>query len=283
MLAAASAGCSSTAAGPDGLYAEPQSAAPVTANPTPYSAALVCEAGWARARHVAAPRLAIGRIADDTGRAGSDTGPRITQGASLMAMSAFAKAGMPLVERYDTAIAELELRYARDRLISDRPRPGATAPAPSRRIVPGQLAGSDFFVVGGITELNPRIADGRAPIMNVGLDLRLVNTQTLQVVDVISYQQQIVVSGAAQEPVQAAVRSLIERAAVEMAANLYGMPGPEVCERYGSPSEPVTTGPTGAYVPAYNTLRTNNGATRADPDRWNDQRDPDLADPNDRY
>jgi hypothetical protein len=36
----------------------------------------------------------------------------------------------------------------------------------------------------------------------------------------------------------------------------------------------VTTGPTGAYVPAYNTLRTNNAATRSDPYRWDAQRDP---------
>ena len=32
-------------------------------------------------------------------------------------------------------------------------------------------------------------------------------------------------------------------------------------------------GPTGGFYPAYPTQDTNNGATRADPDRWNDRRD----------
>ena len=35
----------------------------------------------------------------------------------------------------------------------------------------------------------------------------------------------------------------------------------------------VTTGVTGAYVPAYNNLATNNAATRQDPNRWHDRRD----------
>ena len=83
------------------------------ANPTPYSAALVCEAEYARAHNLNAPRIAIGRIADYTGKLEADgSGRKVTQGASLMAMSAFAKAGVPLVERYDTSVSELELKYA---------------------------------------------------------------------------------------------------------------------------------------------------------------------------
>ena len=34
-----------------------------------------------------------------------------------MAMSAFAKSGARLVERFDTSVTELELRYANNRLI----------------------------------------------------------------------------------------------------------------------------------------------------------------------
>ena len=76
----------------------------------------------------------------------------------------------------------------------------------------GQVPGSDFYVAGGITELNFNIrsngvnaaggggtnADavgqigGSTYVMNIGLDMRLVNTRTLEVVDVISYQKQIV-------------------------------------------------------------------------------------------
>jgi curli biogenesis system outer membrane secretion channel CsgG len=307
--------CASPIAGPNGLYAQPTGNAPVVANPTPYSSALVCEAEYARSRNLNAPRIAIGRIADYTGKYEADgSGRKLTQGASLMAMSAFAKAGVPLVERYDTSVSELELKYANSKLISDHPIAGGASPADFRRIMAGQVPGSDFYLAGGITELNFNIASNglnanvggtntadpkgtlgaTTYIMNVGLDLRLINTRTLEVVDVISYQKQIVAhqvgvgifamwSGAAgdfsvgeggQEPLQLGVRAVIERATAEMVANLYGMPGPEACMQSDPLGDHVTTGPTGAFVPAYNNVETNNAATRQDPNRWNDRRDP---------
>ena len=180
-------------------------------------------------------------------------------------------------------------------------------------ILAGQVPGSDFYVAGGITELNFNIRSsgvdvtgggtdtkelkgsltGRMFIMNLGLDLRLINTRTLEVVDVISYQKQIVgrevgvglfdflngnvfdfsAGSGALEPMQLAVRSLVERAVVEMTANLYGMPGPQSCLSY-DPLETGTVGVTGAYVPAYNNVDTNNAKTREDPSRWNARRDP---------
>jgi len=317
--------CASPVAGPSGNYASPTGNAPVTANPTPYSAALVCMAEYARAHNVNAPRIAIGRIADYTGKEESDgSGRKITQGASLMAMSAFAKAGVPLVERFDTSVSELELKYANNKLISDNPNPQGDMPAEYRRILAGQVPGSDFYGAGGITELNFNIRSngvdanggglsataikggisGRVFVMNVGLDLRLVNTRTLEVVDVISYQKQIVghevsagvfkilnnnafdlsAGEGALEPLQLGVRSVIERATAEMVANLYGMPGPEACMHDDPLGRGVTTGMTGAFVPAYNNLETNNAATREDPSRWNDHRDPNVApERRDRY
>jgi curli production assembly/transport component CsgG/holdfast attachment protein HfaB len=307
--------CASPVAGPSGLYAEPSGGAPVVANPTPYSDALVCEAEYARAHNVNAPRIAIGRIADYTGKLEADgSGRKVTQGASLMAMSAFAKAGIPLVERYDTSVSELELKYANSKLISDHPTAGGQAPADYRRIMAGQVPGSDFYLAGGITELNFNIRSnganvdgggvnthdvkatigGSTYIMNVGLDLRLINTRTLEVVDVISYQKQIVahqvgagaffiwngnafdasVGEGSLEPLQLGVRAVIERAAVEMVANLYGMSGPEACLHSDPLNEHVTTGVTGAYVPAYNNVETNNAASRQDPNRWDSHRDP---------
>jgi curli production assembly/transport component CsgG/holdfast attachment protein HfaB len=310
--------CATPVAGPTGLYSQPTGDAPVAPNPTPYSAALVCEAEFARAHNVQAPRMAIGRIADYTGKLEADgSGRKITQGASLMAMSAFAKAGVPLVERYDTSVSELELKYANSRLISDAPVRGGHAGADYRQIMAGQVPGSDFYVAGGITELNFNIRSngvqaaggsawsannagavgqigGSTYVMNIGLDLRLVNTRTLEVVDVISYQKQIVAHqigvgvfsfwggntvavGAgegATEPLQLGVRSVIERAAVEMVANLYGMPGPEACMRFDPLGENVTTGATGAYIPAYDNLKSNNANTRADAYRWDSRSDP---------
>jgi curli production assembly/transport component CsgG/holdfast attachment protein HfaB len=112
---------------------------------------------------------------------------------------------------------------------------------------------------------------------------------------VVSYQKQIIarqvgvgafqiinhngfepiVGEAGLEPIQLAVRSVVERAVLEMMANLYGAPGPQVC--LDSRRDPLaTTSLTGAYTPAYDNLRDNNGHTRDDPSRWDKDRDQDL-------
>ncbi|RZJ40422.1 MAG: transcriptional regulator, partial [Brevundimonas sp.] len=204
------AGCVSPVAGPSGQYATPIGNAPVTANPTPYSAALYCLADYARRYNLPSPRMAVGRISDYTGTVSSDGGRQITGGASLMANSALAKAGARIVERYDTSVSELELRYANNKLIGDQ-APDAQGPEDTqyRRILAGQVPGSDFYVVGGITEVNYNIRSGgfdigqgeinsarpgstmlnhRVYVMNIAMDLRLVQTTTLEVVDVVSYQ-----------------------------------------------------------------------------------------------
>ncbi len=324
LLAAGSlilSGCVSPTAGPGGKYAAPIGNAPVTANPTPYSSALVCLGEYARQRGLRAPRIAVGRIADYTGKEETDgSGRKLTQGASLMAISALAKAGAPLVERYDTSVSELELKYANNKLISDLPGPGPQGPVDYRKIHAGQVPGSDFYIVGGITELNFNIrssglqADGAHTssaglggtfsgnmfVMNIGLDLRLVNTRSLEVVDVISYQKQIIgrqigiglfdvlggntfdisAGEGALEPLQLGVRAVIERAVLEMMANLYGAPGPQICLQ-SDPLNAGTSGLTGGYTPAYNNVGTNNGQTRDNPSRWDAARDRDV--PRGRY
>lgn len=312
--AALLSGCISASAGPNGQYAAPIGNAPVIANPTPYSAALYCMANYARSYNLPSPRIAVARIADYTGTVSADGGRQITGGASLMAMTALAKSGARIVERYDTSVSEMELRYANNRLIGDEGAGGAED-VQYRRIIAGQVPGSDFYIVGGITEVNYNIRSGgfdlaagqantdtplstafagKAYVMNIAIDLRLVQTTTLEVVDVVSYQKQIVgreisagifdfldgnvfdfsAGEGGLEPVQLAVRALIERATVEFMANLYGAPGPEACLSAGpDPLGGGTVGPTGGYYPAYTNTDTNNGATRADPSRWHDRRD----------
>lgn len=307
------AGCASTSAKPNGLYARPIGNAPVTANPTPYSTALYCLADYARRYNLPSPRIAVGRISDYTGTVSPDGGRQITGGASLMAYSALGKAGARIVERFDTSISELELRYANNKLIGDEGGPEGNQ---YRRILAGQVPGSDFYIVGGITEVNSNIysegADfgvgevdsnrggsgiiaGKMYVMNIAMDLRLVQTTSLEVVDVISYQKQIVgreisaglfdflngnvfdlsAGSGALEPVQLAVRAMVERATVEMMANLYGAPGPEIC--LNAANDPLgTVGLTGGYYAAYPNTETNNGQTRADPSRWHDRRDGDV-------
>ena len=312
--AALLAGCVSTTAGSNGLYANPIGNAPVTANPTPYSTALYCLADYARRYDLPSPRIAVGRISDYTGTVSSDGGRQITQGASLMAFSALAKSGARMVERYDTSVSELELRYANNRLIGEEGGAADPEAPPFRQILAGQVPGSDFYIVGGITEVNYNIRsggfdiaggevdtdtggsgviNGRVFVMNVALDLRMVQTTSMEVVDVISYQKQIVgreisagvfdflngnvfdisAGEGGLEPVQLAVRALIERATVEFMANLYGAPGPEVCLSAGPDPLGGPVGPTGGFYPAYPNTETNDGETRADPSRWHDSRD----------
>lgn len=255
----------------NGLYADPMGAAPVTANDTPYSEALVCLSDYARHYRLPSPRIAVGRITDYTGKQEDyQGGPKLTQGASLMAITALAKSGARLVERYDNSVSELELKYANGKLISD----AGQAPGQFRQIPVGSMSGSDYVLIGGITELNYNIrssgADGavggqgtrdakgqfkaRTYVMNVGIDLRLVDTKTSDIVDVVSYQKQIVgkevsagvfsflgdtvvdlsAGKGGLEPLQLAVRAEIERAVLEMMAGLYRAPGPEVCLAPGS-------------------------------------------------
>ncbi len=252
-------GCVSTQADEIGRYATPIGGSPVITNETPYSQALRCMASYTKNKPV---KLAVVNIADYTGKTESDgSGRQMTQGASLMAMSALGKAGVRQVERFDTSGFEMDLKYANNKLIGETDSNGDQD---YRKIVAGSVAGSDYYIAGGITELNLNIgsngANGtggetaavgvkgtlgvNAYVMNVAIDLRLVDSKTTEVVDTISYQKQIVgrqisagvfdflggeffdasFGGSALEPKQLAVRSLVERGMLEMIQRLYRLP-----------------------------------------------------------
>jgi curli production assembly/transport component CsgG/holdfast attachment protein HfaB len=257
-----------------GRYATPIGGAPAIANETPYSEALRCMAAYTALRPL---RIAVGEIADYTGAQSESGGRKITQGAALMAMSALAKAGVPLVERFDTSIADLEVKYADH--IGDRSAP----PGADRNMPAGSIPGSNYYIVGGITELNFNVyseAGSIAPrsgayVMNIGLDLRLVDTGTLEVADIVSYQKQIVGyreqpgvveflghdffaggGDSALEPIQLAVRSMVERAVLEMMSRLYRAPPHSCASAMGTPADPLA-GPgdrTGAPARATSTI-----------------------------
>ena len=307
-------GCVTPYAGSNGLYASPIGNAPVTANPTPYSAALVCMSNYARATGKPTPRIAVGRVLDYTGKEDLEGGRKVTQGASLMAMSAFAKAGAKLVERFDTSVSELELKYSNNKLIG-ADGPSGPESAEFRQILAGEIPGSDYYFVGGITELNSNIRsigadafigdlDAADPkghagfklfVINVGVDLRLVNTRTLVVEDVISYQKQIVgreisagifdfangnifdvgIGERAMEPIQLAVRSTIERAVLEMTSNLYGVPNSDPCGALAEESSSMvaSTSVTGNAFTLPNGAVVSDADNRSDPNRWNVDRD----------
>jgi len=309
--------CVTPHSGNDGMYALPIGDAPVTANPTAYTDALQCLAAHARYNNIAAPRIAVGRILDYTGSVSEEGGRRITQGASLMAMSAFAKSGARLVERFDTSVTELELRYANNRLIGQE-GPGADDEN-VRRIYAGQMPGSDFYFVGGITELNYNIRsmgvdaqgghtdarDGvgnlgaRLYVMNIALDFRLIDTRTLEVVDVISYQKQIIgrevragvfsffddtlldiaAGERALEPVQLAVRAGVERAVVEVMSRFYRADSATCAEAINAEGDPMGPGQEGAAPQSAATvLIQQEQARRESTDAWHARRDDNIAD-----
>lgn len=264
LSASVLSGCASTGFDPQtGLYAEPVGGAPATANATPLTPALSCLADTAVTRRLVAPRLAVGEIADLTGKLDLETGRRVTQGASLFAVTALGRAAVPLVERADRTVADVERTYAEAQVLSDAPSGAGEAPGPVRPVHPGQIAGSRFYLVGGITELNYNIESsggqlglgaidpedpktvlgGSRFVMNVAVDLRLVDSISQEVVAIAAYQKQIVgreiragvfdifggvavdLSGgrSALEPLQLGVRALIERGVYDVAADLYGL------------------------------------------------------------
>jgi curli production assembly/transport component CsgG/holdfast attachment protein HfaB len=99
--------------------------------------------------------------------------------------------------------------------------------------------------------------------------MRLVNTNTLEVADVISYQKQIIgrqlsagvfdflgshffdisAGESALEPIQLAVRSVIERAVLEMITRIYRAPGNACSIPINNAADPLRDGYYGA--PAY--------------------------------
>ncbi len=245
-----------------GLYAKPTGGAPATDNYSSYSDALYCQLRMAADRRLSPPSVTVGRIADLTGKYDLQTGSQIGQGSTLFALTALGRAGFRVVERYDTTVSDIELAYAKAHTLSDNPELAGKAADNYRKIYEGQVAGSDYYIVGGVTELNSNISsngvdlsagrlgvkstkgtfESRNYVINVAIDLRLVNTRTQEVVDIVSYQKQLVghelkagvfgfangvimdLSGGASsmEPLQMAVRTLVERAVFEFGETLYG-------------------------------------------------------------
>ncbi|WP_298333505.1 holdfast anchoring protein HfaB [Asticcacaulis sp.] len=250
-----------------GLAAATSPQAEVTLNETPVTPALRCLAR--RPSLNGLPRLAVGRIGDLTGKVDFDTGAKITQGASLFAVSALGYAGVPVVERLDNSVAEIELNYARQKLLSDTPERAGHSGDNFRPILAGQIAGSRYYIVGGITELNYNIRSdgydaaigsqvlpgvqgqisGRTYVLNVAVDMRLVNTQTQQVVDTVTFQKQVIgvtndrrLNGGSediglllqggnsrQEPLQMSVRELVERSVYHLIAPLWTATDARTC------------------------------------------------------
>ncbi|MFA7439008.1 CsgG/HfaB family protein [Castellaniella sp.] len=181
-------------------------------NRTPVDGAFVCLANELRARHRPRLAIAVGDVKDYTGKYSQNDGSAITQGGALMVYSALGKMGntIQLQERFDTRIAELELAYIDRRQLGDGSShplqtPQGTQAVPWVPYFGGTILRSDYYIVGGITELNYNIQSNGGQVliggvgpkartftMSIGIDLRIIDTKTLVVVDTVSLQKQIV-------------------------------------------------------------------------------------------
>lgn len=230
-------------------------------NETPMEPALVCLRQAMLAAQARVPSVTVGDVKDYTGKYSQNEGNAITQGGALMVYSALGKLGQAirLHERFDTRIAELELAYADRRQLGDgqlHPVEAGKPPVPWVPYFGGSILRSDYYIVGGITEVNYNIASRGGELslgsvgarqrtfnMNVGVDLRIIDTRSLQIIKTVSLQKQITgeevgvgvfrffgselldlnVGAKGQEPLQLGVRTTIEQGVVELMAAVAGM------------------------------------------------------------
>jgi len=227
-------------------------------NVTPLNEAYACYA-TKLAQHNVRISIGVSDIRDYTGKASDLEGTVVTQGGPMMAYSALGKLkpAVELHERFDTRVAELELAYMdRRQLGSGQPHVVNGQQVPWVPYYGGTILESDYYLVGGITEVNYNIQSGgfsgsidligpraRTFTMSVGVDLRLVNTKTLVVESTASLQKQIVgyevgvgifkffgdllvdfdAGAKNQEPVQLGVRTTMELGILQLLADVTGV------------------------------------------------------------
>lgn len=227
-------------------------------NVTPMDPAFACLALRLSARSSPRVVIAVGEVRDFTGKYSVNEGTAVTQGGSLMVASALGKLGeaVQLAERFDPAVGERELAYVDRRQLGDgRTHEIASGGAGSTvswlPYYGGSIAASDYYIVGGITELNFNIRSGGAEVrigqvgpklrtytQSVAIDLRIVDTRSLLVTKTISLTKQftgyevgfntfrffgsdlfdINIGAKGQEPLQLGIRAALEEGVLRLVA-----------------------------------------------------------------
>lgn len=225
-------------------------------NVTPMEPVIACFADHLAATGRMPVVVAVGDVKDFTGKYSVNEGNAITQGGALMVYSALGKlsGAVRIAERFDPVIAERELGYADRRQLGDG-KNHVLANGNGGQNVPwlpyfgGTINKSDYFIVGGITELNYNINSGGAEFgvnqvsakarmfsQSVGVDLRIVDTKTLMVISTVSLTKQfngyevgfnvfrffnsklfdVDIGAKGQEPVQLGVRAALEEGVIRL-------------------------------------------------------------------
>jgi curli biogenesis system outer membrane secretion channel CsgG len=233
-------------------------------NLTPMEGALACFAHALSSTGRPPLVIGVGDVKDYTGRYSINEGNAVTQGGSLMLFSALGKLGgtVRVAERFDSAIAERELGYMDRRQLGNGESHEVNGQkVPWMPYYGGTIQVSDYYITGGITEVNYNIASGgaeagldnvtfkrRTYTQSVAVDLRIVDTRTLLVVDAVSLSKQfrgyevgansfrflglslvdINLGEKGQEPMQLGIRAAIEEAAMRLIGRV-SMVNPAPC------------------------------------------------------
>jgi curli biogenesis system outer membrane secretion channel CsgG len=242
--------------------------------------ALSCLAAELIAHRLQPVVISVGEVRDHTGKFSVGEGNTITQGGALMVSSALGKLGdaVSLAERFDSAIAERELAYSDRRQLGDGRAhdlvgPSGTDKVPWLPYYGGSIRPSDYYIVGGITELNYNIRSGgveagvgqivpkaRTYTQSVAIDLRIVDTRSLLVVKTVSLTKQftgyeigfglfrffgsslfdVSLGAKRQEPLQLGIRTALEEATLRLVGAVTKIdPTPCVAKRSWTPSPPT--------------------------------------------
>lgn len=229
---------------------------PVRDNMTPMEGVLACFADRVASTGRPSVVIGVGDVKDYTGKYSISEGNALTQGGALMVYSALGKlsGAVRIAERFDPSVAERELGYVDRRQLGDGELHELAGPNGPQRVpwLPyfgGTIRESDYFIVGGITEINYDIRSGgfeaainqmggkgRTYSQQVAIDLRIVDTKTLMVVKTVSLAKQftgyevganifrffnndlfdINIGARGQEPLQLGVRAALEEGVVRL-------------------------------------------------------------------
>ena len=185
---------------------EPLQGPSITENNTHYTSGLSCVSD--RIKLSRKIKVTIDQIPDKTGKVNSAEGYKITQGVESMAITALSKIkAIQVVERRNISSFNTETALMEKKRIGDNRR-YKLSNGHSIRYKPmlsGKIHSADYYITGAVTEVNYNIYSGgkllnisglefgsKTVMMNVAMDLRIVNVQTLEVIDSISLQKQFV-------------------------------------------------------------------------------------------
>lgn len=224
-------------------------------------------------------KIAVGNISDYSGKTSDSEGAVITRGGSLMLFSALGLMpnSVKLQDRFDTSVTDMEMKYINARQLGDgKEHQVEDETVPWMPYFGGSILKSDYVILGGITEVNFNLASGgfsaevnqigfkrRSFTMSIAADLRLVKTDSLEVVATASFQKQfsgtevnanvfsffdvyndkqlfdVYGGNIAQEPMQLGVRTILEESALELLAKANSLEYQPCTLPYTEPVAPV--------------------------------------------